>query len=533
MADPSRPSGRSRRRTSPRCRPRSARSPRERDAIILAHNYQVPEVQDVADYVGDSLGALPARRARSRGRDRLLRRALHGRDGVDPLPGQDGAASRTSTRAARWPTRSPPSSCAPGRRSTPGAITVMYVNTTAEIKALTDYCCTSSNAVQVVEHILREHGEDTEILFGPDMFLGAYVEKSIGRAHARLGRRVPRPRRHPPRGHRRACAARTPARTSSSTPSAAARRRSWSTWPPATSTPTACTCSRRAGCSSTRERRRRRARRRSWRPRPGCSTRCAWRRPTSTSSPPTRRATCRYMKMITLPKLRDALRDLQRRGQGARGRRRSAPGCRSSAWSPSGDDDLRGRHARPRGRPPGRPGLGRGAAGRAVRPRRRGRRAGRARGGRRARARAARAAPGPRRGGADPARTRGRGPGAPRRGGRPGRPRSAPRAGTAATPGGRATRLRAGPARPARPSTPPRSRARRPGAVLRGLRDVAARLGRPRPGSSPTPRRCCTGTGATRHCGRCGAATERRRGRASCAPARAAGCTTTRAPTPS
>jgi quinolinate synthase len=64
----------------------------------------------------------------------------------------------------------------------PGAITVMYVNTTAEIKALTDYCCTSANAVAVVEHILREHGPDTEILFGPDMFLGAYVEKRIGRS---------------------------------------------------------------------------------------------------------------------------------------------------------------------------------------------------------------------------------------------------------------------------------------------------------------------------------------------------------------
>jgi quinolinate synthase len=58
---------------------------------------------------------------------------------------------------------------------------VMYVNTTAEIKALTDYCVTSSNAVAVVEHIYREHGEDTEILFGPDMFLGAYVEKTTGR----------------------------------------------------------------------------------------------------------------------------------------------------------------------------------------------------------------------------------------------------------------------------------------------------------------------------------------------------------------
>jgi len=58
---------------------------------------------------------------------------------------------------------------------------VMYVNTTAEVKAETDYCCTSSNAVQVVEHIRREHGEDVEILFGPDMWLGAYVERVTGR----------------------------------------------------------------------------------------------------------------------------------------------------------------------------------------------------------------------------------------------------------------------------------------------------------------------------------------------------------------
>jgi quinolinate synthase len=62
----------------------------------------------------------------------------------------------------------------------PGAITVMYVNTTAEVKALTDYCVTSSNAVNVVRHILETHGPDTPILFGPDMFLGAYVEKELG-----------------------------------------------------------------------------------------------------------------------------------------------------------------------------------------------------------------------------------------------------------------------------------------------------------------------------------------------------------------
>jgi quinolinate synthase len=63
----------------------------------------------------------------------------------------------------------------------PGAIVVMYVNTTAEVKAETDYCCTSSNAVQVVEHIRREYGDDVEILFGPDMWLGAYVERVTGR----------------------------------------------------------------------------------------------------------------------------------------------------------------------------------------------------------------------------------------------------------------------------------------------------------------------------------------------------------------
>ncbi|HEX4009109.1 MAG TPA: quinolinate synthase, partial [Solirubrobacteraceae bacterium] len=68
------------------------------------------------------------------------------------------------------------------KRQHPSAIVVMYVNTTAEVKAETDYCCTSANAVEVVAHIYREHGEDTEILFGPDMFLGAYVEKTLGRS---------------------------------------------------------------------------------------------------------------------------------------------------------------------------------------------------------------------------------------------------------------------------------------------------------------------------------------------------------------
>ena len=93
----------------------------------------------------------------------------------------------------------------------PGALVVMYVNTSAEVKAETDYCCTSSNAVDVVEHIWREHGPEQEILFGPDMWLGAFVERECGLARGsraprslpHLGRRVPRPRRDPSRRHRR------------------------------------------------------------------------------------------------------------------------------------------------------------------------------------------------------------------------------------------------------------------------------------------------------------------------------------------
>ena len=152
----------------------------ERGAVILAHNYQVPEVQDVADYVGDSLGlSQQAARADS---DLIVFCGVHfmaesasilSPDKTILIPDADAgcslADSITAPQLAAWQARHP------------GAITVMYVNTTAEVKALTDYCVTSSNAVNVVRHILAAHGPDTEILFGPDMFLGAYVEKEIGR----------------------------------------------------------------------------------------------------------------------------------------------------------------------------------------------------------------------------------------------------------------------------------------------------------------------------------------------------------------
>jgi quinolinate synthase len=152
----------------------------ERNAVILAHNYQVPEVQDVAHFVGDSLGL--SRQAAATDADTIAFCGVHfmaetasilSPDKTVLLPdlgaGCSLADSITADQLRAW------------KAERPGAIVVMYVNTTAEVKAETDYCCTSSNAVQVVEHIRREHGDDVEILFGPDMFLGAYVEKVTGK----------------------------------------------------------------------------------------------------------------------------------------------------------------------------------------------------------------------------------------------------------------------------------------------------------------------------------------------------------------
>jgi quinolinate synthase len=140
----------------------------------------VPEVQEVADYVGDSLGL--SQKAAAAGADTIAFCGVHfmaetasilSPDKTVLLPDKDAgcslADSITADQLRQW------------KAENPGAVVVMYVNTTAEVKAETDYCVTSSNAVAVVEHILREHGPDTDILFGPDMFLGAYVEKMVGR----------------------------------------------------------------------------------------------------------------------------------------------------------------------------------------------------------------------------------------------------------------------------------------------------------------------------------------------------------------
>jgi quinolinate synthase len=151
----------------------------QRNAVILAHNYQVPEVQDVADYVGDSLGL--SRKAADTDADVIAFCGVHfmaetasilSPEKTVLIPDLDAGCSLADSIT--------PDELRAWQAQHPGSVTVMYVNTTAEIKALTDYCVTSSNAVKVVEHILREHGGDTPILFGPDMWLGAYVEKELG-----------------------------------------------------------------------------------------------------------------------------------------------------------------------------------------------------------------------------------------------------------------------------------------------------------------------------------------------------------------
>jgi quinolinate synthase len=149
---------------------------RERDAIILAHNYQRPEVQDVADYVGDSLGL--SRQAAATDAAAIVfcgvyfmaeTAAILAPDKTvlipDPEAGCSLAASITADELRAW------------KAEHPGAVVVSYVNTTAEVKAESDYCCTSGNAKAVIEAIPG----DEEILFLPDLFLGLWLERETGR----------------------------------------------------------------------------------------------------------------------------------------------------------------------------------------------------------------------------------------------------------------------------------------------------------------------------------------------------------------
>ena len=149
---------------------------RERNAIILAHNYQYGEIQDIADYVGDSLGM--AQRAAYTEADVIVVCGVHfmaesaailnpGKAVLIPdlKAGCSLADSITAEQLRAW------------KAEHPGAVVVSYVNTSADIKAESDYCCTSGNA----ERVIRAIPEDREILFLPDMFLGSYLRQQTGR----------------------------------------------------------------------------------------------------------------------------------------------------------------------------------------------------------------------------------------------------------------------------------------------------------------------------------------------------------------
>ncbi|APE34145.1 quinolinate synthase [Nocardia mangyaensis] len=149
---------------------------RERNATILAHNYQLPEIQDVADHVGDSLAL--SRIAAEAEEDTIVFCGVHFMAETakilspaktvlipDERAGCSLADSITADQLREW------------KAEHPDAMVVSYVNTTAEVKALTDICCTSSNAVDVVASI----DPDREVLFLPDQFLGAHVKRETGR----------------------------------------------------------------------------------------------------------------------------------------------------------------------------------------------------------------------------------------------------------------------------------------------------------------------------------------------------------------
>ena len=148
----------------------------ERDAVILAHNYQSPEIQDVADHVGDSL-ALARLAAASSARTIVLAGVWFMAETAKILcpermvliPSRDAgcslADSITAAQLREW------------KAQHPGAVVVAYVNTSAEVKAESDVCCTSANAVEIVSAIPAER----EVLFLPDQFLGAHVRRETGR----------------------------------------------------------------------------------------------------------------------------------------------------------------------------------------------------------------------------------------------------------------------------------------------------------------------------------------------------------------
>jgi quinolinate synthase len=154
---------------------------KKRNAVILAHNYQIPIIQDVADFVGDSLGL--SQQAAKTSADTIVFCGVHFMAETAAIlcpqkrvliPDLEAGCSLASSididQLKKW------------KSEHPQAVVVSYVNTTAEVKAESDYCCTSGNALKIVQSI----PEDREILFLPDQFLGSWVQKMTGRKNMHI-----------------------------------------------------------------------------------------------------------------------------------------------------------------------------------------------------------------------------------------------------------------------------------------------------------------------------------------------------------
>ena len=149
---------------------------KERQAVILAHNYQLAEVQDIADFVGDSLGL--SQQAAKIDAKVIIFCGVHFMAETAKILSPDKTVLMPDIHAG-CPMADMITAAALRqlKQKHPNAIVVSYVNTPADVKAESDYCCTSANAVKVVNDIPK----DKEIIFTPDQYLGNYVEKQTGR----------------------------------------------------------------------------------------------------------------------------------------------------------------------------------------------------------------------------------------------------------------------------------------------------------------------------------------------------------------
>lgn len=149
---------------------------KEKNAIILAHYYQESDIQDIADYIGDSLGL--SQKAATTDADVIVFAGVHFMAETAKMLSPEKKVLLPDLKAGCSLADScPPPLFRKFKEQHPNAVVVSYINCTAELKTLTDICCTSTNAVDVINSIPR----DKEIIFAPDRNLGAYLQKKTGR----------------------------------------------------------------------------------------------------------------------------------------------------------------------------------------------------------------------------------------------------------------------------------------------------------------------------------------------------------------